>query len=135
MSLTARKKLLDHANTVNSYPEPRPVTESQLDKLLGKDARPPCGVGGLTEAEHRAVQLLAEFWDVYLQEIIAAPLYMDRDYDIAETAAQVHALQHRILAQSAARAYPNLYRLQGNIPVPGDVVNTHTSSASATING
>ena len=36
-----------------------------------------------------------------------------RDGDLAEVAFHVHGLQRMILAQAAARAYPERYRLRG----------------------
>jgi hypothetical protein len=64
----------------------------------------------LTQAEHNAVitaALLAE----QVAEIAAdGP---SRDADIAEAAHHIHAVQRMILAQAAARAYPERYRLLG----------------------
>lgn len=33
--------------------------------------------------------------------------------DRAEVAHEIHAIQHRIMSQAAARAYPDRYRLMG----------------------
>lgn len=36
-----------------------------------------------------------------------------RDNDLREACAHVHALQHMVMSQAAARAYPELYRELG----------------------
>lgn len=65
----------------------------------------------LTDAEHRAIRLLAELWNLLTADVVAdGP---SRDSDLREIAADVHALQLRIMAQAAARAHPHLYRLLG----------------------
>lgn len=67
--------------------------------------------GLLTFTEHRAVECLADLWGL-LGNIVGAGRNQ-RD-DLAELVAPVHALQNAILAQAAARAYPNRYRLLGH---------------------
>lgn len=68
----------------------------------------------LTEAEHRAMDLTVELWNLLAGEVIlngrAGP------GDRAEMAAAIHVIQERILAQAAARAYPDRYRLLGGDP-------------------
>lgn len=61
----------------------------------------------LTDEEHRLMDVTAE---------LARGLFAlcgDADDDRAEVAHEIHALQHRILAQAAARAFPNRYRPMG----------------------
>ncbi len=61
----------------------------------------------LTEAERHLIELTAE---------LARGLFAlcgDNHADRAEVAHEIHVLQHRILAQAAARAYPDRYRLMG----------------------
>lgn len=65
----------------------------------------------LTEAEHRAMNLTAELANIFAQEIVASG--PTRDQDVDEFVLPLHAIQHMIMAQSAAREYPDLYRLAG----------------------
>lgn len=66
---------------------------------------------GLTRAEHKAMDLTAQLWNLMVTDVIGdgAPAEQDR----REFAAQIHAAQHTILRQAAARAHPELYRLLG----------------------
>ncbi len=67
----------------------------------------------LTEDEHRVVALLAEATSLFCTRVVAhGPT---RDHDVNEWAAQVHVLQNRVMGQAAARAYPQLYRLLGDV--------------------
>lgn len=64
----------------------------------------------LTQAEHNAVTTAALLAN-HLAEIVGdGP---SRDGDLAEAVHHVHAVQRMILAQAAARAYPDRYRLLG----------------------
>ena len=61
----------------------------------------------LTDDEHRLMDLTAE---------LARGLFVlcgDAADDRAEVAHEIHAIQHRIMSQAAARAYPDRYRLMG----------------------
>jgi hypothetical protein len=65
----------------------------------------------LSGAEHRAMKLTG-----ILMNIIAGEIIRDgpaRDQDLAEAALRIHGIQHMILAQSAAREHPGLYRQLG----------------------
>lgn len=64
----------------------------------------------LTEDEHQAMQLTADLWNL-LNQIVGQG--RSRAGDLAEICHNVHAIQHVILAQAAARAYPDRYRLLG----------------------
>ena len=64
----------------------------------------------LTEKERAAIQRAGELYQL-LEEIVAVD--RNRWHDLAELAAHVHAIQHAVMAQAAARAYPDLYRLLG----------------------
>lgn len=68
----------------------------------------------LTDRERQAVERLGEVWGD-LCAIVGDG--STRDADLAEMAHHVHALQNAVLAQAAARAYPDLYRLAGAGPV------------------
>jgi len=64
----------------------------------------------LTEAEHRVVDLSSEL-AVELHGVIGhGP---SRAQDLRETFAAIHMIQNAVLAQAAARAYPERYRLMG----------------------
>jgi hypothetical protein len=67
-------------------------------------------VGILTADEHRAMELTAELWDAVAG---LAGEGSPRNSDLAELRQHIHAVQHTILAQAAARAYPDRYRLLG----------------------
>jgi hypothetical protein len=60
----------------------------------------------LTSTEIRAVQLLGDFAGLMRQITGEGP-------DWTEAAQRIHALQHMVMAQAAARAYPDLYRALG----------------------
>jgi len=64
----------------------------------------------LTEQEHMLMGKLAEIMIEF--EKMAGDTH-NRPHDLHEVALHIHALQHTVLAQSAARAYPALYRLLG----------------------
>lgn len=68
----------------------------------------------MTETEHRAMDLTAELWNALCVIAGTGPA---RPGDLAELCAHIHAIQHAILAQAAARAYPDRYRLMGGDPV------------------
>lgn len=65
----------------------------------------------MTDAEHRAMDLTAQLWDLMVTEVIEDGPAADQDR--REFAAQIHAVQHTIMAQVAARAYPDKYRTLG----------------------
>lgn len=65
----------------------------------------------MTPAEHRAMDLTADLYNLLVQEVVGEGA--SRRRDIEELAAAIHVLQERILAQAAARAYPDRYRLLG----------------------
>ena len=69
----------------------------------------------LTDAEHRAMDLTVDLWNLIAREIVGhGPA---RAGDLAEMCSDVHGIQERILAQAAARAYPDRYRLLGGWPL------------------
>lgn len=74
--------------------------------------------GILTELEHRAVRMTAELYNILCQ-ITGAD--RSRYPDMGELVHHVHAIQRAILAQAAARVYPNLYRLLGEVLPTDDV--------------
>lgn len=65
---------------------------------------------GLTDAEHGAMTAIADASRAVVAIIgTAGPAERDR----LEVLIHVHALQTFVMAQAAARAYPDLYRLAG----------------------
>jgi len=64
----------------------------------------------LTIEEQSLVRALGDIWGDFCQVVDRGPT---RDADLQEIVHHIHALQHKVLAQAAARAYPNNYRLLG----------------------
>lgn len=67
----------------------------------------------LTPSEHDAMDLTAELVRLLAQLVGNGP---SRQGDMRELIAAVHSIQHAILSQAAARAYPDRYRLLGGEP-------------------
>lgn len=65
--------------------------------------------GCLSEAEKHALHV-ANLLEMALYALTAGPAEAE---DRAEVRVHVHALQNMVLAQAAARAYPDLHRLLG----------------------
>lgn len=65
----------------------------------------------LTPAERKALELTKDLYNLLAGEIVAAGPW--RDADLGEAALRIHGIQHMIMAQSAARAHPDEYRLLG----------------------
>lgn len=76
--------------------------------------------GGLTDDELRAMDLTSQLSNL-LRRIIKHPTVLSEQFanedsdrqDWNEVAVMIHALQHIILAQCAARTYPDKFRLMG----------------------
>lgn len=64
----------------------------------------------LTDDEHAAVAEIAAVWNRLCKVVGDGPTRHD---DLGEVVHHIHALQHFVMAQAAARAYPRLYRLAG----------------------
>jgi hypothetical protein len=64
----------------------------------------------LTDVEQRALGLTGELAKL-MREIIGTGPQSEHDWN--EAAHRIHAIQHMIMAQAAARAYPLLYRPLG----------------------
>lgn len=70
----------------------------------------------LTEDEHAAMDLTAQL----VNQVVRLMGYSNaRNGDINELCMHIHGIQNMILAQAAARAYPDRYRLLGKV-IPGD---------------
>jgi len=65
----------------------------------------------MTEDEHQAMALSAQLANTLARVVADGPT---REQDIAELIAPLHAIQHAVMAQAAAREYPHLYRLLGS---------------------
>lgn len=65
---------------------------------------------GLTDAEHAVVRLAGDLWNAIC---VAIPDGPTRANDLGELVVHVHAIQHAVMANAAARAYPETYRLLG----------------------
>ena len=65
----------------------------------------------LTDDEHYAMDLTADLANILQRSVIGNGSQWKNDW--SEAALQIHALQHTILRQAAARAYPDRYRLLG----------------------
>lgn len=69
----------------------------------------------LTDSEQAALDLAAQLWNTLSGEIIGdGP---SGHGDRVEIVAHIHAIQHAVMAQAAARAYPERFRLLGGWPV------------------
>lgn len=64
----------------------------------------------LTADEHKAMAIAGELADT-LARVVGNDT--SRSHDINELLGHVHVLQHAIMSQAAARAYPHLYRRLG----------------------
>lgn len=67
----------------------------------------------LTDAEHRALALTEDLYEALTSVVSRGP---GRAADLASLATHVHAIQALVMAQAAARAYPDRYRLLGDGP-------------------
>ena len=65
----------------------------------------------LTEDEHKFIEKTAELADLYGRIVSDGST---RVQDITEFVADLKKIQYRVLAQAAARQYPNTYRLLGD---------------------
>lgn len=64
----------------------------------------------LTEDERTALRLSGELANACHRIIGDGPT---AEHDWAEMASHIHVIQHAVMAQAAARAYPDEYRLLG----------------------
>ena len=65
----------------------------------------------LSQEEHAAMDLTVQLTNTLAQDVIG--FGNTRREDITEMVYHIHAIQNMILAQSAAREYPDKYRLMG----------------------
>lgn len=67
----------------------------------------------LTDAEHKAMDLTAQLWNLLCADVVGRG--RSRQGDTTELCNHIHAIQHTIMSQAAARAYPERYRLLGGV--------------------
>lgn len=67
----------------------------------------------LTEAEHEAMVLTVNLWNLLCREVVGQGT--SRSGDLRELCDHIHGIQHAVLSQAAARAYPEHYRLLGEV--------------------
>lgn len=83
----------------------------------------------LTDAEHEAMETTATLANQIRRLIGSGPT---AEADWQEAVNEIHVIQHRIMAQSAARAHPEMYRLMGGRvgeppAIPATPTNEETS--------
>lgn len=66
----------------------------------------------LTDLERDVINRIGGLWDD-ITTIVGDGA--SRDHDLAEFIVHVHAIQQKVMAQAAARAYPDELRLLGGI--------------------
>ena len=66
----------------------------------------------LTTEEHAVIRQAGDLWGSICKAIPDGPT---RDADLAELIPHIHAIQHTFMANAAARAYPDTYRLLGSV--------------------
>ncbi len=65
----------------------------------------------LTDAEHQVIRLAADLWNALCAAVPDGPT---RSADMGELCGHIHAIQHAVMANAAARAFPDLYRRLGS---------------------
>lgn len=68
-------------------------------------------IGALSEDEHTAIKMTADLWNHLVQKVVGGEA--TREQDLSELCIHIHAIQHAIMGQAAARAHPELYRFLG----------------------
>lgn len=64
----------------------------------------------LNDDEQLAMQQAAELWNTLCRVVGDG---VTRNADLRELMGHIHGIQHAVMAQAAARAYPDDYRLLG----------------------
>jgi hypothetical protein len=64
----------------------------------------------LTDAEHAVIEQAGALWNAVCAAIPEGPT---RSADLGELVVHVHAIQHAVMSNAAARAYPDRYRTLG----------------------
>jgi hypothetical protein len=89
-------------------PCPTPDADShEIDSVVDEEPENPL----LTPAEHAVIDRLGQTWGDICALVEDGPT---READLRELVVHIHALQHAVMAQAAARAYPTSYRRLGS---------------------
>jgi hypothetical protein len=72
----------------------------------------------LTGDEREAIRLAGQCYTHIAEKVVGDGL--TRDDDLAEIRAAIHVVQHAVMAQAAARAYPGEFRLMGETVEAGE---------------
>jgi uncharacterized phage protein gp47/JayE len=68
----------------------------------------------LTDHEHEAMRLSGELFNLVAHSVIGMN-EQARPNDVRELCLHIHGIQRMIMSQAAARAYPEEYRLLGEV--------------------
>jgi len=66
----------------------------------------------LTPDEKDCIKLAGELWNLLCKVVQPGPT---AEGDTTELIHHIHAIQHTVMAQAAARAFPDRYRLLGSV--------------------
>lgn len=87
------------------------ITSRAMAERAGRAIGVEVRAGLMTPAEHRVVELLGEATSLFCAEVVGdGPT---RSHDVNEWCGRIHDLQGRVLMAAAGRAFPELYRQQG----------------------
>jgi hypothetical protein len=70
------------------------------------------GAGKLTALERKVIRDLGQIWND-LCKVVGVDV--TREPDLAELVVHIHALQHAVMANAAARRYPDEFRQLGEV--------------------
>lgn len=70
------------------------------------------GAAYLTPDEHHAIDVTVELVNTLGRVVGEGPTRMQ---DLTEMVDKIHQIQHTVMAQAAARAYPGTFRLLGEV--------------------
>lgn len=69
-------------------------------------------LNSLTADEHEVIEMLGRASSLFCSRVVGQSSDT-RPHDINEFCSRIHDLQARVMAQAAARSYPDRYRLAG----------------------
>lgn len=75
----------------------------------------------LTDREQQAIRQAGDLWGTLCAVVDDGPT---RDADLAELCTHVHAIQHAVMANAAARTYPTTLRRLGSVIEETDAQNS-----------
>lgn len=103
----ARQRLLKIDPNAIDDSTPQQLAAFDTGALLGARSIDPAT---LTDDERHAIDLTAQLANTIGRIVSDGPT---RNADLAELVHHIHAIQHTVMAQAAARAYPSTFRLLG----------------------